>query len=600
MVEAKVRPRGEELESPAAKKQKTSSITETLKQGEIPSTQEISQVIEQAKETLSESNANLSDQGKRISSSISNVLDASQELLNKNRGDLLQQFLKAVIDFSAEVVESGKNIQEETKDEQYEAMKASRDLVENIRSVVTFTLQSSDFRQLLNQSVEFMQNVSGLWREGDTNKIVKLTDDQKNELKERFASIMKTISGNEEYNNAYSNLLRIFDQVNSMFSEAQKEQPFKSESFDNMLVLLDMLFKEFFGQDEWSTLKIDYWRLINSIKKDEDFNNFFQDFTYYMKLVLNNPNDISSGPVIRRGQELMDKVYTFMDKTKHRDDIRRLFNHFQHCVDHLVNDKALNSFGDSITQLVSDLFTDSQGRPDIYVTKDSIVQLKELFLPVIRDKLQNIPLPRIEGSNDTYDYWIDDMKLDGTGLLPEHFHMRVVNDVKMDANESDKDKIMTKIHLNIDNIRMAFKDMKFYYNRKTIPKIEDSGTANIELAGDGLQFKLTWKVTSKKREPIRMELSQVKCNIDELNIQIKDSKHIILDGIISKLFNGYIKEVVAQAIVDKIKDTMEPFNDQVNEVFRKQKLIFDQKMSDLGDQLEQKTKKSWVKSWNKQ
>ncbi len=46
-------------------------------------------------------------------------------------------------------------------------------------------------------------------------------------------------------------------------------------------------------------------------------------------------------------------------------------------------------------------------------------------------ELKHIPIPAIEGKVDNYEYKFDGMRLYGYDLLPDHIHVKVINDARM-------------------------------------------------------------------------------------------------------------------------------------------------------------------------
>jgi hypothetical protein len=110
--------------------------------------------------------------------------------------------------------------------------------------------------------------------------------------------------------------------------------------------------------------------------------------------------------------------------------------------------------------------------------------------------------------------------------------------------------------------------MKFWYLRKTFPKIEDFGNVDIDLSkGKGAKIKIIWKIKSKSNRPFAFALLEVKCIIDSMDVTVKDAKHEILDRIATSVFAANLKQSVAQGIVNAIVDSLRPMNDQMNSWF---------------------------------
>jgi len=134
-------------------------------------------------------------------------------------------------------------------------------------------------------------------------------------------------------------------------------------------------------------------------------------------------------------------------------------------------------------------------------------------------------------------------------------------------------KSSVKIVMEVDRVRAFFKDIKFQYRRKRMPRIEDHGIADVDLSqGSGLSLRIVWKLQSSPNLPMTIRLLKVKCNIDRLAITVRNAKHSILDKLATKLFAGMIKKQVANGIVNNIIKTLEPMSVRLNELFKRKPL----------------------------
>jgi len=171
-------------------------------------------------------------------------------------------------------------------------------------------------------------------------------------------------------------------------------------------------------------------------------------------------------------------------------------------------------------------------------------------------------------------------------FLPKYFELKTKTDLKVDIAKMETQKNETKVVLEIDNLKPQFKDLKFWYKRKTFPKIEDYGIADIDLsAGDGTKIKVIWKIKSKENKPFTFSLMKVKCIIDKMDVHIIEAKHDIFDKITTTLFISQMKQSVAQAIVNNIVDGLQPLNDQMNQWFASKPL--DTLYTKIDEQLKQ-------------
>jgi hypothetical protein len=569
--------------------------TSSLLSSDLPSNKQIDRVIDEAKESLEQQEPS-SQHGKRIVDDMKQVLESSQELLHsKNNDDVIQKFIQDVNTFMSTVVEKGK---EELDNE---ALKEAQLLISNIRDTIMFLISSNEFRQIVSDVITLFQSFTGkvsqrlkesirsdLIRDdtplldfSDTAQEIEtvkdditqgnISDEQKQSVKKNFGQLLRKISDNESYSRAFNNMVNILNYL--QFHTANSSVFEGSDQFYELIEDSKQIIEQFCGKSDFAKFTDDLWNTVECIQNDESINSYLRELWSFTSDVLQNPEQTWNNQSFTNNlNDLLDRSFDILsaDSNKYQLKFHKLFDDMWMLFNNVKNDEVNIRFHDNWETLAKHLFTDSSGKPNLYTTQESIKQLKEIVLPMIIERLQNVPLPKIEGSNDTYDYYLESMTFNGSDILPDHFHLKILSDLDIGTVDSADNEVSALIDLRVDNIRMSFDGMKFFYKRKAFPRIEDHGICNVDIAGDGLLLRARWIASSKSGQAFQFKLSSVKCKIDELNIEIIDSQHRIIDGIVSTLFKNYIKQQVAEAIVQKIRENLDPVHKKLNEFFQKQ------------------------------
>jgi len=89
------------------------------------------------------------------------------------------------------------------------------------------------------------------------------------------------------------------------------------------------------------------------------------------------------------------------------------------------------------------------------------------------------------------------------------------------------------------------------------------------LKGDGLCIKVLWTVESRAGSTPVAEISEVKCNIDKLDIHIvgEATKHEWLDVLLLPMFSGMIKNKISSTLETYIKSRLYEANANLNSWF---------------------------------
>jgi len=176
------------------------------------------------------------------------------------------------------------------------------------------------------------------------------------------------------------------------------------------------------------------------------------------------------------------------------------------------------------------------------------------MLPVIMKQLESVPVARVEGTGPKYDFVLDNIKFSGYDILPEH--VRLFLDTKIDINLKEgpkNDTTKAVLTFEIKNVKTHLKDLYFAYRRKTFPKIEDEGVADVDITG-GTDLKLQWIIKAKGEQPLVLRVNRADCDISGLKIHIKEAKHSFLDKMASPMMSGYVCKKIEEELQCQLRD----------------------------------------------
>lgn len=593
-----------------------------LLSGELPSNQTMNEFLDKANRSLLEQSfsANLNSQGKRLIGDLRSILNSGKSFLNNTNADeRLQKFLKEASEFTKDLADKSQYAAKKLERTAYDAKEEGKHLIYNLKDLLLYMIRSGDFRQLMDDFVVLFQNIGGKFERHkkevkraikkdvnkedtgatSTKKVLKgiqkevqegrIVDEKvKDRIFDRFEKLLYKLTSNKQYDKVVDNLFNIFDYFNKRFDQLQKDPNLtikNDDNFNEMLSDAEYIIGEFCGEENWKGFKDEFWSLCKDLKKDKQANAFFSDLKTFIKQSFENPDRFKKESERQRLRQFVDRSYSLFDRktSQYGDRFHDLYDYLNDMFDYASEQTADLQY--NINKFARDLVTDNYGKPSLYITQESMIQFKRLISPLLQEGLANIPLPMISGSNDTYDWSIENVFFDSRGILPENFHLRFVSDLNFNST-TENNEFYSELQMRLDDIDLAFKSIKFHYLRKSLPSIEDRGIADCYIKG--LKFGFTWAFISEPDQPFRVKLKEVKTYIDSLDIKIIESDHSIIDSIVTTLFPGYIKDQIASSLVGTVKNAFEPFNYHLNEYFKKQRDYWEEKMSETWDEAEQK------------
>jgi len=594
----------------------TSSVVQTAAQiskGEVPTTSQITSAVNEAQQSVRETRSEvpLSGRGQSLAQDTEELLEAAGKFVaEKNKDDKLQKLVK-----HAKEVGTVANLEAKKEGTVLTAggafspigtmTKEAQEVVNYFRDLGFFALRSGEFRSVLSDFIDLIQSMMRSARDkgerlteaaksdynrSDTGLSSTTTEgkevlqeaksevessriwdeDQRRMFYEKFNNLLDKAGKRPEYRRA---LNLFYDLIKQMRIRAEEirvsaEKVTATSSFDKMISDAKDILAEFTGREAIDNMWRRSWDLYYSIYLDEEANRFMNDFRSFVDESLKNPESLKSDSRRDEFNRLLDRGSALLRSEKYNRNFQELLDASRICLDKIQNDSTTQNFMDKLGRWAQDFALDSQGRPDLFVIQESISELRKMVIPVLSKQLATIPIPRIEGSNDNYHYALENLTFYVNDFLPEYIQLQTKTDTIVDVQNLEAPKNELKVILNVDRFRPHFENVSFWYKRKTFPKMEDHGIADIDLsAGEGTRLKVIWKIKSESNKPFTFSLLKVKCVIDKMDIRIRDAKHDVLDKIATTLFIGQIKQSVAQAVVNNLVNSLQPLNDQMNKWF---------------------------------
>jgi folate-dependent phosphoribosylglycinamide formyltransferase PurN len=227
-----------------------------------------------------------------------------------------------------------------------------------------------------------------------------------------------------------------------------------------------------------------------------------------------------------------------------------------------MGDDPLNvRFGEDWQRLTKDLLFDSEGslkfKPDLW--RD----IRQVIMPTLIDNVGYVPIPRVEYTDDSIDLVVENLTLSGRNLFPNYISAEAHNFMKFSPYNAIADQGHHEFTLTFGQIQADMRDVAFYFRKKTgIPKLTDSGLADVVLGGEGMTATVHLVSADKDRSSV-FKVKNVVVKVDSLKFSIRDSKHDLLYKTLRPLATGLIKKQIQKAVADAIRTGMEYVDGQL-------------------------------------
>lgn len=555
----------------------------TVARGEAPSNAVLADSLERTKDALEEQKrmAPLNERGQRLVDDTRDIIDSTERLLlEKNRDEKFQRLFY-------HTKEAGRSLGDNRTLGSFTTSPELKETLQQARELAMFLVTSSEFRAILMDAIKLFQNILSSTRErlrddtytqGSTmdtaQRVVQdiqydvysgrvLPDEQRRAFAERFRILLQRLAAKPEFRKAIKNMFSLADQWRSTFYERQTGIDYTR--FNLVKQDVQEIIEEFTGKGSLDLLFKHLNKLYKELIYDEYAQAFFKDARYFIIESLKYPETLGREDRIYQSQELVRRGREILLSERYKYQFTKIFEITKVLLENVKRDPIASELTSKIYKFGQDMIMNEEGKPDMGVLAQSVEQLKYILVPVLRKQLEYVPVPRITGSDPRYDFSVENLVFYGGELIPDAIDVQMNNELKMNVRRLAADKTRSSIILKIKDMKTRCTDVKFWYRRKTFPRIEDYGLVDIDmLGGRGISIKIVWKLHALGNEPMTVKLQEVKCVIDQLDIRVREAKHNILDRLGLMLFSKRIKQQVASSIVKNVVERLEPINMKIN------------------------------------
>lgn len=376
-----------------------------------------------------------------------------------------------------------------------------------------------------------------------------------------FAQFMRVLGSKPEYQDAVEGLFTFVDQMSDAVPDAAANDTARMQSrkiFNDARAIIEEL-----AGGYSMTPMIEQARSIRAIvKADRRLQELLFEARQFVEAVLRQPTLLDNQAEIDRGRSLINRATCFAGEYRNSIFVQQFFASVTGLLGAIRNDPGNQRLAAAFKDFGSAFVTTNPDTGATEINTRSLVELRQLIVPLVMEQLRSVPISTIEGSNDTYDFKLDGIILAANDIAPDRVRVKYDNDLEFDFRSlSLAETHKSDLTLHLEGMRTRLDNVHFWYRRKSFPKISDEGIANISLEGDGMDLKFRVRVASSS--PF-FHVTKVDCDIDRMRIRIVEAKHSALDKIVTSVFSGAIRKRVELAIEERLAVTMQRVEEILN------------------------------------
>ncbi|KAF8553177.1 hypothetical protein OG21DRAFT_1477443 [Imleria badia] len=289
-------------------------------------------------------------------------------------------------------------------------------------------------------------------------------------------------------------------------------------------------------------------------RRDAEFRAWFKRLNAFIRRLLLESGYVLEDDCGREGKDIRESGRKFWNQ-KYRTHFDNVFNSIGDWFSAIGDDPLNKQFGEDWARLTRDLLFDSEG--SLKFKSGLWSDIRSVILPTLVDKVEYLPIPRIEYSDDALDLVLENLTLQGRNLFPNIVTLVTHNFLKFSPYSSISDEHHHEFTFTFTQMQADMRDVAFFFRKKTgFPKVTDSGIADVVIGGSGVTAVIHLVSAGKDRSSV-FKVKDVHVKVGSLKFSIRDSKHDLLYKTMKPLATGLVKRQIKRAIAGAITTGME-------------------------------------------
>ncbi|KAF6238967.1 hypothetical protein HO173_002839 [Letharia columbiana] len=395
-----------------------------------------------------------------------------------------------------------------------------------------------------------------------------VSGDQKETLLYRLKEAVMKLRKRNDYSDSVSTLGLLIKRYALVYSRAVDETISTTQEDVNTNPALDKAIKNFwslissFGdREQWQLLEQKVNKVMDHSQTDPEFENLMMDVGNSIQKLLTDPDFFESAD--KKIQELRKKAKEVGTESNLRNDIDEALSQFQITFKSLLEDTDVSNLITTTTKII-DILSPLHAATN----KDLIQDFLNVFMPLLIQAVQYIPIPRLEISVPEIDLLLENLiiepgrTINNTSFLPYKLRIETYNDLEIRKAHTLRTTSSTTslVTVAVNGLSVRADEVGFWLRAHSgIFRLADEGIASFQLDERGIDIALDVEIGKEKLEKI-LTLKAVRVDVHKLSYSLRKSKFSWLAWIIKPLLRPIVRKVLEKQLATAIADGMHAMN----------------------------------------
>jgi len=311
---------------------------------------------------------------------------------------------------------------------------------------------------------------------------------------------------------------------------------------------------------EWKKLEERFHAVLEHSRNDPEFEGLLTDIGNSLQKLLTDPDFLEHAD--EKFQELRKKSRGVGTDSSLREDVDRFLEQSQKTFHSLTEDQDVAKLIKTTIRIFNIL-----SPRHAYTNSELVTDAINVFVPVLIQAIQYIPIPRLEVSTPEIDLLLENLiiepgkTINHTSFLPFRFRVETYNDFEIrKARFRTTSNVTSKVTIKIDGLSLRADEIGFLLRAHSgILRLADEGIASFELDERGIDIHLDVEIAKEKQEQM-LTLRAVRVHIHKLSYTLRKSKFTLFGWLLKPLLRPIIRKVMEKQLARGIADGIHAAN----------------------------------------
>ena len=395
-----------------------------------------------------------------------------------------------------------------------------------------------------------------------------VSGDQKETLLYRLKEAVLKLRKRSDYSDSVSTIGLLIKRYAFAYSRAADETLRTAQDDVNTNPELDKAIKNlwsllstFGDKKEWELLEQTVNKVMEHSQKDPEFENLMTDVGNSIQKLLTDPAFFESADKIIK--ELRDKTKEAEKQSTLRKDIHEALTQFQATLKSVLEDPDISSLISTTTKIFNII-----SPVHAIANKELINDALHVFIPLMIQAIQYVPIPRLEISVPEIDLLLENLiiepgrSINRTSFLPYKLRIETYNDFEIRKAHTLRTTTATTslVTVAINGLSVRADEVGFWLRAHSgIFRLADEGIASFQLDERGIDIALDIEIGKEKLEKI-LTLKKVRVHVHKLSYSLRKSKFSWLAWIIKPMLRPIVRKVLEKQLATAIADGIHAAN----------------------------------------